>query len=134
MLISAVPLELARATTKSPANGTKMRTAALMIFPGRILGCYKFKVIVTFHFQIFLKVVIFQVSSCDVNLIQYSFTVTEAASSSLAWQYIIQAFLCLGKSFCQVCLTKISLTHFSVQVWGSEIFPLSERQGSGARM
>lgn len=72
MLISAVPLELARATTKSPANGTKMRTAALMIFPGRILGCYKFKVIVTFHFQIFLKVVIFQVSSCDVNLIQYS--------------------------------------------------------------
>lgn len=39
-----------------------------------------------------------------------------------------------GNVFCQVCLTKISLTHFSVQVWGNEIFPLSERQGSGARM
>lgn len=50
MLISAVPLELARATTKSPANGAKMRIAALMIFPGRIWGCYKFKVIVTFRF------------------------------------------------------------------------------------
>lgn len=50
MLISAVPLELVRATTKSPASGTKMRIAALMIFTGRMLGYYKFKVIVIFGF------------------------------------------------------------------------------------
>jgi len=50
MLISVVPLELVRATTKSPASGTKMRTTALTIFTGRMLGCYKFKVIILFDF------------------------------------------------------------------------------------
>lgn len=50
MPISAVPLELVRATTKSPANGTKMRIAALTIFTGRMLDYYKFKVITIFGF------------------------------------------------------------------------------------
>lgn len=44
MLISAVPLELVRTTTESPANGAKMRIAALMTFIERMLDCYKFKV------------------------------------------------------------------------------------------
>lgn len=50
MPISAVPLELVRTTTESPASGTKMIIAALMTFIERILDCCKFKVTIILGF------------------------------------------------------------------------------------